>query len=85
MSFWNVVAWIVVGGIAGWFASMIMGKNAQMGALANVIVGVIGGLVGGFIMNFFGRAGVTGLNLYSVLVAVIGAVVLLFIVGLVRR
>jgi uncharacterized membrane protein YeaQ/YmgE (transglycosylase-associated protein family) len=81
----NLIIWIILGGIAGWIASIIMGRNAQMGIGANIVVGIIGALIGGFIMNTFGQAGVTGFNFYSLIVAVIGAVVLLFILGLVRR
>ncbi len=81
----NIIFWIVLGALAGWIASMIMGRNAQMGAVANIVVGIIGALIGGFIMNSLGGPGVTGFNLYSVLVAIGGAVVLLFIVGLFRR
>ena len=81
----NVIFWIVLGALAGWIASMIMGRNAQMGALANIVVGIVGAMIGGFLMNAVGAPGVTGFNLYSVLVAIGGAVVLLFIVGLMRR
>lgn len=81
----NILVWIIFGAIAGWIASIIMNKNRQMGALANIIVGIIGAFLGGWIMNSFGAAGVTGFNLQSLLVAILGAVVLLFIVGLVRR
>jgi len=81
----NIIIWIILGALAGWIASMIMGRNAQMGAIANIIVGIIGALIGGFIMNSFGAKGVTGLNLYSILVSIVGAVILLFIVGLFRR
>ena len=81
----NILIWIVLGALAGWIASIIMGRNAQMGAIANIVVGILGALIGGFIMNFFGAQGVTGFNLYSFLVALGGAIVLLFIVGLFRR
>jgi uncharacterized membrane protein YeaQ/YmgE (transglycosylase-associated protein family) len=81
----NILVWIIFGAIAGWIASIIMNKNRQMGALANIIVGIVGAFLGGWIMNSFGAAGVTGFNLQSLLVAILGAVVLLFIVGLVRR
>ncbi len=81
----NLIFWILLGALAGWIASMIMGRNAQMGALANIVVGIIGALIGGFIMNSLGGPGVTGFNLYSILVAIGGAVVLLLIVGLFRR
>ena len=81
----NLIFWIVLGALAGWIASMIMGRNAQMGAGANIIVGIIGAVIGGFLMNAVGSPGVTGFNLYSILVAIGGAVVLLFLVGLFRR
>jgi uncharacterized membrane protein YeaQ/YmgE (transglycosylase-associated protein family) len=82
----NFIVWIIFGALAGWIASIIMGRNAQMGALANIIVGIIGAFLGGWIMTtFFGAQGVTGFNLPSMLVAILGAVVLLFIVGLFRR
>lgn len=63
---------------------MMMGTDAQMGAVANIIVGIIGAVLGGFIMSFFGQSGVTGFNIYSLIVAVIGAVVLLYLARLVR-
>jgi uncharacterized membrane protein YeaQ/YmgE (transglycosylase-associated protein family) len=81
----NIILWIIFGGVAGWIASIIMGKNAQMGAVANIAVGIVGALIGGFLMNAFGAAGVTGFNLYSLIVAIVGAVVLLFLIRLVRR
>jgi len=81
----NFIAWIVFGALAGWIASIIMGRNAQMGCFANIFVGIVGAVIGGFIMNYFGAQGVTGFNIPSLVVAVIGAVVLLFLVGLVRR
>jgi len=81
----NLVFWIVLGALAGWIASMITGRDAQMGAGANIVVGIIGALLGGFIMNALGGAGVSGFNLYSVLVAIGGAIVLLLIVSAFRR
>ncbi len=81
----NLLVWIIVGALAGWIASKIMGRDAQMGAVANIVVGIVGALIGGFIMNALGGEGFTGFNLYSLLVAIGGAVVLLFIVGLFRR
>lgn len=82
---WNIILWIVLGGLAGWLASLIMGRDNQMGLMANIIVGIIGAVIGGLIMNFFGQSGVNGFNLYSLLVALGGAIVLLFLVGLIRR
>ncbi len=82
----NIIVWIIFGALAGWIASMIMGANARMGALANIVVGIVGAIIGGFLMtNVFGAQGVTGFNLMSLLVAIGGAVILLFLVGLVRR
>lgn len=81
----NILVWIIVGALAGWIASKIMGRDAQMGAVANIVVGIVGALIGGFIMNAIGAGGFTGFNLYSLLVAILGAVVLLFVIGLFRR
>jgi uncharacterized membrane protein YeaQ/YmgE (transglycosylase-associated protein family) len=81
----NIISWIILGAIAGWIASLIMKTDAQMGAGANIVVGIIGALIGGFLMNLFGAGGATGLNLYSLLVAVLGSVVLIFLIGALRR
>lgn len=81
----GIISWIILGGLAGWVASMIMGRNDQMGCITNILVGVVGGVLGGLIMNVFGATGVTGFNLRSFLVALVGAVVLLFIVNLFAR
>jgi uncharacterized membrane protein YeaQ/YmgE (transglycosylase-associated protein family) len=81
----NFILWIIFGALAGWIASIIMGKNKNMGAIANIVVGIVGAIIGGWIMSFFGAQGITGFNLPSLLVAIGGAVVLLFVVGLVMR
>lgn len=81
----GIILWIVFGALAGWLASLIMKTNAQQGPLLNIIVGIIGAVVGGFIMNMVGQAGVSGFNLYSLLVAIGGAIVLIAIVRAVRR
>lgn len=73
----NILLWILFGALAGWIASMIMGTNARQGAIANIIVGVVGAFVGGFIMNLLGGDSVTGFNIYSLLVAIGGAVLVL--------
>ncbi len=81
----ELIAFLVLGGIAGWIASLIMGTDASQGIFLNVVVGVIGAFIGGMLFNAFGSAGVSGFNIYSLVVAVLGAVVLLFIVRLFRR
>jgi uncharacterized membrane protein YeaQ/YmgE (transglycosylase-associated protein family) len=74
----SILAWIVLGLIAGFIASKLV--NRAGGSLVlDLLLGVVGAFVGGFLFTRFGAAGVTGLNLYSILVAIIGAVVVLFI------
>jgi len=77
------IAWLVLGALAGWIASKIMGTDAEQGAIANIVVGIIGAMIGGFVFNQFGSSSVNGFNVYSLLVAVVGAVILLFIYKLV--
>lgn len=81
----GIITWIIFGGLAGWIASMIAGTNAEQGVIGNVLVGIVGAFLGGFIVSGLGGAGVSGFNLGSFLVAVFGAVVLLFVVNLARR
>ncbi len=73
----GILSWIIIGGIAGWLASILTGNNRKMGIGSNIIVGILGGFLGGFIFNILGGIGVTGFNLWSLLVSFIGAVVLL--------
>lgn len=72
----NILLWVVLGAIAGWIASLIM--KSSHGLVEDVVLGIVGAFIGGFILNALGQPGVTGLNLYSIVVAVIGAVVLIF-------
>ena len=76
----GLILWVLMGALAGWIASMIMGADGSMGPLANIVVGIIGALVGGFLMSFFGFGGVSGFNLYSLLVSILGAVVVIWLV-----
>ena len=78
------LAWIVLGGISGWLASMVMGTNARMGAMANIVVGIIGAVLGGALFDFIGGYGVTGFNIHSIWVSFVGACALLFIAKRVR-
>lgn len=81
----GIVSWIILGGIAGWLASIIMGNNKQQGIVGNIVVGIIGGLLGGFLMDVLGGVGVTGFNLYSLLVALGGSVLALWLYRIIRR
>ena len=76
----GIISWIILGGLAGWIASMIMGTNKSMGVVANIGVGVVGALIGGFILSIFGGVGVTGFNIWSLAVAILGSIILLAIV-----
>ena len=78
----SIIAWIVLGLIAGFIASKIVNKTGE-GLLMDIVLGVVGAVVGGWLFNTFGMAGVTGVNLYSILVAVAGAVVVLFLYHLI--
>ena len=77
----GIIGWIVLGALAGWIASLITGNNRRMGAGTNILVGILGGTLGGIVMNLLGGYGITGFNLWSLVVATIGAVVLLLIVN----
>ncbi len=81
----SVFAWIVLGAGAGWLASIFTGKNARMGLVANVVVGILGGFVGGFLMNLAVGKGITGFNAWSLLVATLGASLLLWLIQKVRK
>jgi len=74
----SLIAWIVLGLIAGWIASKIM-HGSGSGLLLNLVLGIVGAFVGGFLFSAVGGAGVTGFNLWSLIVATIGAVVVLWI------
>ena len=74
----GIIGWITLGGLAGWIASMIAGTNQQQGMLGNIVVGIVGGVLGGFIVNLFGVDSVTGFKIWSLVVAVVGAVIALW-------
>lgn len=76
----ELIAFLVLGGIAGWIASLIMGTDARQGIFLNVVVGCVGALVGGVLMNAFGAGGISGFDVYSLLVAIVGATALLWFV-----
>ena len=81
----GIIAWIILGGLSGWIASIIMKKNTSMGVIANIVTGIIGAFIGGVVFNFIGAEKVTGLNLHSILVSVVGACMLLWIIGKINK
>jgi uncharacterized membrane protein YeaQ/YmgE (transglycosylase-associated protein family) len=81
----NILVWIIFGAIAGWIASLIMRTDDQQGGFGNIVVGIAGALIGGFIMSALGNNGITGFNIYSLMVATVGAIILIGVVRVVRR
>ncbi|MCJ7858912.1 GlsB/YeaQ/YmgE family stress response membrane protein [Corynebacterium kalidii] len=79
------IGWIVIGGLAGWIGSKIMGTDASMGIILNIVVGVVGGFLGGWLLTLFGVDVAGGGIFFSFLTCLVGAVILLWIVGLVTR
>jgi uncharacterized membrane protein YeaQ/YmgE (transglycosylase-associated protein family) len=84
----NFIVWLILGGLIGWLASVVMRTNAQQGIFLNIVVGVIGAMVGGFLISPLLGTGTINQNDFSIaalIVSFIGAVILLAIVNLVRR
>ena len=83
MSVETLLVWVIVGALAGWLASLVMGTNRSQGLVTDIVVGVLGGLLGGFLLTSIGIQGlVTGINLGSIAVAFVGAIFLLFVLRL---
>ena len=80
----SVLAWIVLGLIAGFIGSKIVNKSGE-GLILDIVLGIVGAIVGGWLFSLVGAGGVTGLNLYSIFVAIIGSVVVLFVYHAVFR
>ena len=76
----SIIVWIVIGGLAGWVANMIMKTDGSL--LKNNVTGVVGALLGGFVMSFFGADGFTGFNVWSFVVALVGSVILIGAINL---
>ena len=84
----NIILWLIVGGVIGWIASIIMGTNGRQGALLNVAVGIVGALLAGLILSpMVGRATINqgDFSLSGLVISLIGAILLLGVVNLVRR
>jgi uncharacterized membrane protein YeaQ/YmgE (transglycosylase-associated protein family) len=80
----TILAWVVLGPLAGFIGSKIVNKTGE-GLLLDIVLGIVGAVVGGWLFNQFGHTGVTGLNFYSLLVAVVGAVIVLVVWHAIRR
>lgn len=81
----DIILWIIFGALAGWIASIIMQTNEEQGGIGNIIVGIIGAFIGGFLVQALTGQDVQGFNFISLLVAILGAVILLAIVKAFRR
>lgn len=79
MDLWGIITWVVIGGLAGWVASLITKTDKSQGILGNIIVGIIGGFLGGFLLGLLGGEGFTGFNIWSFLVALGGSIILLVV------
>jgi uncharacterized membrane protein YeaQ/YmgE (transglycosylase-associated protein family) len=80
----SLIAWLVVGLVAGWIGSMIVNRRGE-GLIMDIVLGVVGAFLGGFLFRYFGHTGVTGINLYSIFVAAVGSIVLLVIYHAIAR
>jgi uncharacterized membrane protein YeaQ/YmgE (transglycosylase-associated protein family) len=80
----SILAWIVLGLVAGFIGSKLVNKTGE-GIFLDIILGIVGAVVGGWVFQTFGSSGVTGLNVYSLLVAVIGSVIVLVLYHVIRR
>ena len=80
----SFVAWIILGLVAGFIGSKIVNKKGE-GLILDIILGIVGAMVGGWLFSIFGASGVTGLNIYSLAVAVVGAIVVLVVYHAIRR
>jgi uncharacterized membrane protein YeaQ/YmgE (transglycosylase-associated protein family) len=80
----SIISWIVLGLIAGFLGSKLVNKTGE-GFMLDIVLGIVGAVIGGWLFSLFGMQGVTGLNIYSLIVAVVGAVVFLVVYHAIRR
>jgi uncharacterized membrane protein YeaQ/YmgE (transglycosylase-associated protein family) len=75
----GLLSWIIVGGLAGWLSTKIITPKKKKGCFSGIALGIVGAIVGGFLVSILGGTGVTGFNLYSILIATLGAVVVIWV------
>ncbi len=81
----GIILWIIFGALAGWIASIIMKTDANQSTVGDIVMGIIGAFVGGILMEFLGQSGVNGFNVYSLVVAVLGACVAIYVGRMLKR
>lgn len=81
----GLLSWVIVGGLAGWISSKIMNMDQEINGFMNVLVGIVGGVVGGWVMSLISKEGVSGFNIWSLIVAIIGSCICLFLYKKLRK
>lgn len=79
----GILAWIVLGALAGWITSILLKTNSQQGAIGNIIMGIVGALIGGYLGSAFFDLDITGINLTSIILAVSGSLIFAFLIGII--
>ncbi len=81
----NIIIWIIFGALVGWIASLIMSTNEEQGAIKNIVIGIGGALLGGWLAQVFGLGSVDGFDGISLLIAIVGAVIIIAVIKAIRR
>ncbi|WP_425231182.1 GlsB/YeaQ/YmgE family stress response membrane protein [Sphingomonas sp.] len=81
----NFIIWLIIGGVIGWLASIVMRTDAQQGAFLNIVVGIVGSFIGGIVLRSFGKINNNDFSISALIAAFVGACILLAVVNLIRR